>query len=302
MLSIFPRRPNFDFMGKRYYFIALSILLVSVSLLIIMIKGFRWGIDFAGGIEFQIRFEKPVSIQEIRSRLSTFPFGEPSIQEFGERNGEEFLIRLGLKKNVEASRISGELRQLLTKEFSHHGFEIRREELVGPKVGEELRNRGILSIVVAMIGMLIYIAFRFEFRFGLGAVLTLFHDPVLVLATFSLYEKEVNLHTIAAILTLVGYSINDTIVVFDRIREEMRRNRKEPIVPLLNRAINETLSRTVLTALSTLFTMITLFTFTPSGSVIHDFAFAMILGIIVGTYSSIYVASPVLLLLERKRK
>jgi len=302
MLTIFPKRPNFDFMGKKFYFLTLSVIVVVGSFLLIFIKGFRWGIDFAGGIELQVRFQTPLSISEVRSRLKDFPYGEPSVQEFGESAGREFLIRIGLREGVETSEISASLRQVIEDAFRTYGPEIRREELVGPKVGEELRNKGILSMVIAMIGMLIYIAFRFEFRFGVGAILTLFHDPVIVLACFSLLNKEVNLQTVAAILTLIGYSINDTIVVFDRIREEMRRNRKEPLEPLLNRAINETLSRTVLTSLATLFTMIALFFFTPSGSVIHDFAFAMILGIIIGTYSSIYIASPIVLFLERRRR
>lgn len=302
MFTIFPHRPNFDFMGKKYLFLSLSIVVVLASVLVMVMRGFRWGIDFSGGIELQVRFEKPVSIHEVRKALGAFPYGEPSVQEFGEKAGREFLVRIGLAKEVEASQLSQSLRALITESLSSYQPEVRREELVGPKVGEELRNKGIISMILAMIGMLIYIAFRFEFRFGLGAVLTLFHDPVIVLAAFSLFQKEVNLQTVAAILTLIGYSINDTIVVFDRIREEMRKNRKEPLEPLMNRAINETLSRTVLTSLATLFTMITLFFFTPSGSVIHDFAFAMILGIIVGTYSSIYIASPVVLFLERKRR
>jgi len=289
-------------MGKRYIFLSLSGILFLLSFVVMFTKGFRWGIDFAGGVEVQISFQKPVPIGEIRTLLKENDFGDAVVQSYGEKEGYSYLVRTGRTKNEDEEKILTRMKEVFMEKYAPSGIRIDREDLVGPKVGKELRKKGFYSILFAMMGILIYIAFRFDFRYGLGAVLTLFHDPVIVLGLFSLMGKEMNLQIVAAILTLVGYSINDTIVVYDRVREEILKRPKESLIDTLNTAINLTLSRTVLTSGTTLLTMITLFFLTPPGSVIHDFAFTMIWGVVIGTYSSIYIASPVLLLLEKRRK
>ena len=300
MIQIFSTTPSFDFMGKRFYFLGLSGVLLLISLGLIFGKGFVWGIDFAGGVEFQIALDEPVPIEEVRKVVEALPVKDVSVQSYGEAQGKAYLVRVGKASAMEEQKILQMTREALKEAFSSQGIRFLRQDLVGPKVGKELRRKGFLSILFAMLGILVYIALRFEFRYGLGAFLTLFHDPIIILGMFSLLEKEMNLQIVAAILTIVGYSVNDTVVVFDRIREERRKSPRDPFVDVLNRAINLTLSRTVLTSLTTLFTMLALFFLTPPGSVIHDFAFAMIGGIVVGTYSSIYIASPVVLYLEKR--
>ncbi len=288
-MEFFSGNKVYDFMGKSKIFAAISSFLIILSLFTILTKGFNWGIDFKGGIEIQVRFEKPVDIAEVRKYIGK-KFKGANITTFGEPN--EILIRL----NVE--QVSGDVQKSLGEEIrkllSPLGeVEIRRVDIVGAKVGNELKEKGLKALIFAVIGILIYVSFRFEWKFALASVLALVHDTIISLGAVSAFNIEVNLDVLAAILTLMGYSLNDTIVVFDRIREEVRETKIKDLATLINIAISKTLSRTVLTSLTTFFVVLTLFLF--GGEIIKPFSFTLLVGIIVGTYSSIFIASPLLI-------
>jgi preprotein translocase subunit SecF len=287
---------NINFIGKRYYalvFSGLMLFIGAVSLL--MHGGPRYGVDFAGGILVQIRFMQNVSAGDIKEALHPINLGDSVVQQFEEKGQNEFLIQVQ-KKGVDVENIDSSISQALTQRFGENGFEVRRVEMVGPKVGKDLRRKGLMSIVYAVFFMLIYISWRFQFRFGIGAILALLHDVLITLGVFSLFNREVTLPIVAAFLTIVGYSINDTIVIYDRIRENRRKKPRDPLTEVINQSINETLSRTILTSGTTLMVVLALFIY--GGGVIHDFAFALLVGVMVGTYSSVYIASPVLIFWE----
>jgi preprotein translocase subunit SecF len=252
-------------------------------------------VDFAGGILVQIRFMQNVSAGDIKEALHPINLGDSVVQQFEEKGQNEFLIQVQ-KKGVDVENIDSSISQALTQRFGENGFEVRRVEMVGPKVGKDLRRKGLMSIVYAVFFMLIYISWRFQFRFGIGAILALLHDVLITLGVFSLFNREVTLPIVAAFLTIVGYSINDTIVIYDRIRENRRKKPRDPLTEVINQSINETLSRTILTSGTTLMVVLALFIY--GGGVIHDFAFALLVGVMVGTYSSVYIASPVLIFWE----
>ena len=279
-------------MGKRYLFITISLLLIVGSIISITLKGFNWGIDFVGGVEVQVRFEKPVPIGKVREAISK-KWPNASITNFG--SPREFLIRLSVKQTSSNVRnnIGGEIANLL-KPLGK--VEIRRVNIVGAKVGNELKEKGIKAFLVAMVGILLYVAFRFEWRFAVASVLALFHDTIISLGAVSFFQVEFNLDVLAAILTLMGYSLNDTIVVFDRIREQVAQSRGNDLAAHINEAVSKTLSRTILTSLTTFFVVLTLFLF--GGEIIRPFAFPLLVGIVVGTYSSIFIASPLLIWLK----
>ncbi len=290
---------NYNFIGIRWYMMALSIAVILAGLLSIYMRGLNYGIDFAGGTLVQIRFDKKVHIDELRRLVSSrFKGSDVSVQDFGERGskGKEFIIRIE-KSSVSPEKVAKTLKEFLESKFPENRVRVRRVEVVGPKAGSELRRKGLLAIFYSIIGLLIYITWRFEFRFAVGAIIALVHDVLVTVGIFSLLNKEFNLPILAAVLTILGYSLNDTIVVFDRIRENMRRLKKVGFEELVNRSINETLSRTILTSLTTMIVVVVLFIF--GGGVIRDFAFALIVGIVSGTYSSIYIASPVVIDLGR---
>ena len=284
---------NIDFVGKRKIFISISLLIIAIGIISLIVKGGpKYGVDFAGGTIVQIKFNKNIEISQLRKVMSK----DVSIQSFGE-TGDEFLLRFP-QTTADTEALSNNIKTILIKNFGKKSYEIRRIEMVGPKIGKDLRKKGLLAIIVAIIGILIYISIRFEFRFALGAVLALVHDVLITLGLFSILNKEIDLTILAAFLTIVGYSLNDTIIVYDRIRENMKKYVKGNFGNIINKSINETLSRTILTSGTTLFVVLALFIF--GGGVIHDFALALLIGIVVGTYSSIYIASPILLLLEKK--
>jgi len=288
-MELFSNNKIYDFMGKRNIFISISLILIFLSLFSIFTKGFNWGIDFKGGIEIQVRFDKKVDLAEVRKIVSK-KFSSPSVTTFG--SDREILIRLNVNQvssDVQKS-IGNEIKNLL-KPLGK--VEIRRVDIVGAKVGNELKEKGLKALIFAIIGILIYVAFRFEWRFALASVLALFHDTIISLGAVSFFHVEVNLDVLAAILTLMGYSLNDTIVVFDRIREQVIKSRVNDLAFLINEAISKTLSRTVLTSLTTFFVVLTLFLF--GGEIIKPFSFTLLVGIIVGTYSSIFIASPLLI-------
>ena len=289
---------NIDFVGRKKPALFFSSLLIIVCILSMILKGgLNFGIDFAGGTLVQIRFERITNPGEIREGLQEIGLEGSVIQQFGEKKDNEYLIRVeSTSSDIEG--ISDRIQSTFSKIYGEDGLEVRRVEMVGPQVGEELRRKGLLAIIYAMIGILFYITWRFEFRFALGAVAALFHDVIITVGIFSLTGREFTLPVLAAILTIVGYSLNDTIVVYDRIRENLRKMVRKKLELVINTSINETLSRTILTSGTTLFVVLALLIL--GGGIIHDFAFALIIGVIVGTYSSIFVASPILIFWEER--
>ncbi|HBC06982.1 MAG TPA: protein translocase subunit SecF [Rhodospirillaceae bacterium] len=288
LLKLVPDDINISFMSFRKVFLTMSAVAVAMSLALVFVKGMNFGIDFQGGILIEVRMPQAANLSQMRGQLGALGLGEVSLQEFG--NPADVLIRIGAQDGDAAAQQAA---VSAVKDALGAGVDYRRVEFVGPKVSSELLIDGVLAVVVAIIAMLIYIWLRFEWQFGLGAVMALTHDVLLTLGMFSLLGLEFNLSTVAAVLTIAGYSINDTVVVFDRIREDLRKYKTKPVPDLLNGSINATLSRTLMTSLTTLVALLALFFL--GGEVIRDFSFAMIFGILVGTYSSICVASPLLL-------
>jgi len=288
-MELFKDEKIYDFMSKRNLFVSVSLILIVLSLFSIFTKGFNWGIDFEGGVEVQVRFEKPADLAKIRKLIST-KYQGANITTFG--NPNEVLIRLNVKNA--SSNVQNDIGNKITAILKPLGkFDIRRVDIVGAKVGNELKEKGLQAFIFSIIGILIYVAFRFEWRFAVASVLALFHDTIISLGAVSFFHVEVNLDVLAAILTLMGYSLNDTIVVFDRIREQVAGSNIKDLALLINDAVSKTLSRTVLTSLTTFFVVLTLYLF--GGEIIKPFSFTLLVGIIVGTYSSIFIASPLLI-------
>ena len=295
-LKLVPSTPDFKFVRyNRRAFVVSSVLIIG-SLVAFLMQGLNFGIDFKGGILVEISSSEPVDIGNLRGRMQMLELGEVQIQQFG--TPTDVLIRVAeadgaVSTESDLSAVDA-IRQDLEGEF-----EIRRVEIVGPQVSRELIQTGLLAVVAAISSMLIYIWFRFEWQFSVGAVMALVHDVILTIGVFSLLQLDFNLSILAAILTIVGYSMNDTVVVYDRVRENLRKYKKMDISELLDIAINQTLSRTVMTSLTTLLALIALYTL--GGEVIRGFTFAMIWGVLVGTYSSIFIAAPLLIQLGVKR-
>lgn len=287
---------NFDFMGKRYLALALSGILSVLSLVSLVGQGLKLGLDFTGGTLVEVSYSAPVDPNQIRALLIQNGFENALVQHFG--TVHEVLIRLPPETDMSA----GLSTKMITVLRSVPGAEpsLRRVEFVGPQVGEDLVEKGGLAVLFSLIGILIYVAWRFEHRFAAGAVIATIHDVLVTLGFFSFTQLEFDLTVLAAVLTIIGYSLNDTVVVFDRIRENFRRMRRGEALEIINSAINQTLSRTLLTSFSTLLVVIALALL--GGETIRNFSIALILGIIVGTYSSIYIASTLLLLLKIKRE
>ncbi|MEA3362019.1 MAG: protein translocase subunit SecF [Thermodesulfobacteriota bacterium] len=288
---------NIDFVGQRKIALFVSIALILIGLVSLVVKGGpNYGIDFAGGTLVQVQFAQPTDATAIKKALGGLELGNPVVQSFGD-NQNEFLIRVE-QASGELKGLSVQIQNALEQTYEKGDVDIRRVEMVGPQVGKDLRNKGLKALFYAMLGLLAYISWRFEFRFAVGAIIALVHDVVITLGAFSLFGKEIDLPIIAAFLAIIGYSLNDTIIVYDRIRENTGKHNKESFPFIVNRSINETLSRTLLTSGTTL--MVVLALFTLGGGVIHNFAFAMLVGVLIGTYSSIFVASPVLIFWQQK--
>ncbi|EOJ0163323.1 protein translocase subunit SecF [Campylobacter jejuni] len=288
-MQFFSEKKIYDFMRMRFAAISLSFILFFGSIYLLWNRGLQYGIDFSGGTLVQLKYENAASITQIREILEKQgTFQNLSVTEFG--SNEEVTIRfLGSNDNV--SNDIGEHISTLLKDTGK--FEVRRADVVGPKVGDELRNKGLMAIAVSLIAILIYIALRFEWRFALAAIISEIHDVVITLGAISLFKIDVNLDTLAAVLTVLGYSLNDTIIIFDRIREGIKTSKKTEFAPIINESVSATLSRTVLTSGLTLATVVILYFF--GGEMIQGFSLALIVGIIAGTLSSIFVASPTLL-------
>ena len=342
-MEIFKSKLNIDFVGKRYIAFAISGICILATVVLLVIRGGpNYGVDFAGGVVIQVKLEKKHAPAEIRDALKSTELEDSIIQEFGEKNAFEYLIRL-TNPDVRVAGLGDNVQKALNSKLGEK-VDIRQVEMVGPQVGEELRKKALYAIFYAMLMMAVYISGRFEqkwlmsaimagsliaatslaalfgigvtwlifialalsvalcwfmkLKYAMGAIVSLMHDVFVIVGAFALTDREVSLSTVAALLTVVGYSLNDNIVVFDRIRENLGRLRKKPFMEIINVSINETLSRTILTGTTTLIVLIVLLIF--GGPVIHDFAFALLVGVVTGTYSSIYVASPILLLWEGK--
>ncbi|MDA7441486.1 MAG: protein translocase subunit SecF [Candidatus Thioglobus sp.] len=279
--------PVIDFVGKRKFAMIFSAVLLVLSIASISFQGLKFGIDFTGGTLIELGYEKTADLEDIRLKLSEGDFKGTNVQYFG--SDTEVLIQLE-PQEVSSAKLSSSIIRMLGD-----GIDVRRVEFVGPKVGEELTNDGGLAMLYALIGILIYVAFRFEYRFALGSIAALVHDVIITLGIFSILQIEFDLTVLAAILAVIGYSLNDTIVVFDRIRENFLSTRQVEAGPIINEALNQTLSRTLMTSLTTLLVLLALFYL--GGEVIHSFAGALLIGVIIGTYSSIYVASSMILAL-----
>ncbi len=288
-MQFFSEKKIYDFMKMRFGAIFLSFALFLGSIFLLFDRGLQLGIDFSGGSLIQLKYEEKAPINQIREILEkTGQFQNLSVNEFG--SAEEITIRfLGSNENL-GNDIGQSISTLLKDTGS---FELRRADVVGPKVGGELRNRGFMAVLVSLVAILIYIAFRFEWRFALAAILSEIHDLIITLGAICLFRIDVNLDTLAAVLTVLGYSLNDTIIIFDRIREGIKTSKKTDLAPIINESVSATLSRTVLTSGLTLATVVILYFF--GGSMIEGFSLSLMVGIVVGTLSSIFVASPILL-------
>ena len=291
------KMPEINF--NHYYktFNIISFVLIILSLILLVFKGLNFGVDFKGGTLIELRAtDKQITISKIRQSFLNMNLGDVSIKQFGQK--DDFLIKFE-KKDTNNSNMIETIKKDLKKKIGS-GFTFRRIENVGPKVSAELLKSGILAICLALTSMLIYIWIRFEWQFSMGAIVALFHDVILTLGVFSLFNLEINLSIVAAVLTIVGYSMNDTVVIYDRVRENLKKFSNINILNLTNISINETLSRTIITSITTLLALFSIFIF--GGEILKGFSLAMILGVFFGTYSSIYIANPILVLLKVSQK
>lgn len=294
----FFRETNFDFQGKRRIAFIISGALILLGIVSLVLHGGpKLSIDFLGGLSIRLKFEQPIAENDIRAALSTIDLGSSEVKTIREIGGDpDILIRI--KEDVSSESTQNLVRATLEQNFPDNRFEVRSVDRVGPRIGAELRSAAILSVLVTLALVLIYLSWRFEFKFGVGAVAALFHDVIITLGIFSLLNLEISLAIVGAFLTIVGYSLNDTIVVFDRIRENLKKHTAKPLEAVINLSINDTLSRTVITSGTTFLVVLILYIF--GGQVIHDFALALLLGVVIGTYSSMYIAAPILLEWRKK--
>ena len=287
-MQIFSKDKTYNFMGKSLPFIILSFMVIMASYVMLGSKGLNYGIDFSGGTIVQVKYEGEAPIQKMRDQVSTDKmFESATITEFG--SPDEVVIRFMSSSDSVQEDLGDIVADLLKGTGT---FEIRRVDIVGPKVGGELREKGIMAMLVSILAILLYITIRFEWRFAIASIMALIHDISIAIGALVLFQVDINLDILAALLTLLGYSLNDTIIVFDRIREEVKKSKTFDLFDIINFSVSKTLSRTLLTSLTTFFVVLTLWMF--GGEIIHGFGFTLLVGILVGTYSSIFVASPML--------
>jgi preprotein translocase subunit SecF len=284
---------NIDFVGKRRMWVTISVTIILIGLLSIVLHGgLKYGLDFTGGDQIQLHFENPEGIGNIRNVMSSINLGASEVKIYGEPN--DILVTFQGTGDIQETQKT--ILTALSQRFSGNIIRIDRVEHVSAKVGGELRRNAVIAVLISMFFMIFYIGWRFDFRFGLGAILALFHDVLITIGVFSVLNKEITLTIVAALLTIVGYSINDTIIICDRIRENMKVMRRENFLTIINKSINQTLSRTIITSGATLLSIVVLFF--AGSEVVRDFSFAMIVGIITGTYSSVYIATPLVIMME----
>jgi preprotein translocase subunit SecF len=287
-MEFFSKNKIYNFMDKSKIFMLLSLLLILLSYGLLATKGLSYGIDFSGGTLVQVKYDQKAPIDQIREQISTDKlFANALITEFG--SPDEIVIRFATTGDSVSNDVGDRVRELLK---GTGNFDIRKVDIVGPKVGSELREKGLMSTIMGILAILIYVAFRFEWRFAIASVAALVHDVSITLGAIILFDIEVSLDVLAAMLTLIGYSINDTIIVFDRIREDIKETKSFNLLEIINQAVSQTLSRTTLTSLTVLFVVLTLFLF--GGEIIHGFSFTLLFGVFIGTYSSIFIAAPLL--------
>jgi len=285
-------KTHINFIGARKIAFSISVILVCLGI-IALVQLYRGqgnlGIDFAGGTSVQLRFEKPIHLDKAREILDQNGFKDSELQQFTE--GNRLLIQVKKSSNIPIGKVADRIAEIFAKEFSDNKFVRESSVEIGPKVGQSLRQDAQIAVILSAIGMILYLAWRFEFAFGVAAAIATFHDVLCVLGIFFLLGKEINLLLVTALLTLAGYSLTDTVVIYDRIRETLRLRPKEPLADVMNVSINDVLSRTIVTSTTVLLVLLALFFF--GGEVIHDFSLALILGVVVGNYSSVFVASPI---------
>lgn len=295
-MELFKKTTHIKFMGARTLAGVISGLMILACLGSLVTRGLNFGIDFTGGTLVEVAYDKAADLNQIRSLLSNSEFHGAVVQYYG--TAQDVLIRLAPREDLNSADISNRILALLGG--GNENVEMRRIEFVGAQVGEELEQKGTIAMFIALAGILLYVALRFQFRFSLGAIAALAHDVIITIGFFSLIKMEFDLSVLAAVLAVIGYSLNDTIVVFDRVRENFRRMRSATPIDVFNVSLNQTLSRTIMTSFATLLVLVALFYW--GGEIIHGFAAALIVGIVIGTYSSIYIASPIALALGVSRK
>jgi preprotein translocase subunit SecF len=291
-------KTNIDFMGKRNISFVLSGIMAIIGIIgIIQIarNAANMGIDFSGGTSVQLKFSQPVSIDKARAALARHDLKEANLQEIKE--GHKLLVKIG-KTTLATGKVSETIEDVMKKEFPGNQFVVESSTEIGPSIGDKLKKDTLIAVALSMLAIIIYIAWRFDFKFGVGAIVATLHDVLAMFAVFYVMNREINLLFITAVLTIAGYSLTDTVVVFDRIRENLHKNLTVPLLQVFNKSVNEVLSRTIITSLTTFLASIALLLF--GGDVIHDFAFALVVGVVVATYSSIFVASPIVVVLESR--
>ncbi len=293
-MEIIKTSTNFDFVRlmKPAVILSLAVIIIGIASLI-WHGGPNYGIDFAGGTLIQIKFQNETPADKIRAAFKSIGFEGSVIQDFGPK---EVIVRTA-ESGTDAKGLTSRVEEALGAAFGKGAYEVRRIEMVGPKVGKDLTRKAILAIIFSWIGILVYVGVRFEFRYALGGIIALVHDVLVTVTFLSLFNKEFDLNIVAALLTIIGYSINDTIVIFDRIRENARKNTRQSLNDVINASVNQTLSRTILTSLTVFMVLVILFFF--GGAVIHDFTFALLVGTVAGVYSTVFIASPIVLLFEK---
>ncbi|MCB9091596.1 MAG: protein translocase subunit SecF [Halobacteriovoraceae bacterium] len=291
---------NIDFVGKFALAVTISSLAVLGSLYLIFFQGLNLGVDFRGGAEIQVKFAQDVSDVGVRDSLAKSDYNVSSVQSIGEANQNEFLIKVAASKDEDINKLTTKITEHLSESFAAQGIEIRKTDIVGPKAGQQLQISGVYAMLMALAAILIYIGLRFDFKYSPGAVVALFHDVLIICGIFVLTDKEFSLQIVGALLAVIGYSVNDTVVVYDRVREHEEKRVGGKLKEHINNALNETLSRTTLTSATTLFVGIAMFYF--GGGIIHDFFFAIVLGVFIGTYSSLFIAAPTVLFLSKFQK
>ncbi len=286
---------NFNFVSKFPIAVVASLVLVLGSIFLFATKGLHYGVDFSGGAEIQVKFSDSIDLGALRSELKS-NFKSSSVQQIGDDSQNELLIKVsGSEANL--NKVTDQITKMLMGKFASINPVIQKTDIVGPKAGEQLRISGFQALIWALLMIMIYIALRFDYKYSPGAIVALAHDVIIIIGIFIIMDKEFSLQIVGALLAVIGYSVNDTVVVYDRVRENEEKDTKKPLKELINKALNETLSRTVLTSITTL--IVSVMMFSMGGGVIHDFFFAVTLGVIIGTYSSLFVAAPTILFFDK---